>query len=450
MGKGKMVRINKVLIILLLLISFLLTGCSTSNKNEYVSQQSGPDSVNERWNEPEPDDTNKIGDEKTGGDKGEKVIDPEAASEIDKCDSIEVRISNMTVNEKIGQMFIVGFTSIEMDKELEDLLETRTPGGVILFKRNIKDSPRLLKLLNSIKMINKGREPLFISVDEEGGRVGRMPPELHALPSAESLGEYGDTEFTYELGAVLAQEVKAFGINMDFAPVLDIWSNPLNKVISDRAFGTTVETVSRHGIELMNGIQDNGIVPVVKHFPGHGDTSGDSHAELPAVNHSMDRLAGFELVPFQNAIDSNADAVMVGHLLVNNIDPENPATLSKAVMTDLLRNEMRFTGVVITDDMTMDAISKNYNIGEAVVKSVIAGSDIILVCHDYDKQAEAMDAVRAAVEKGIISEKRIDESVARILRLKDKYAIEDQTIEYIDIAEINKKIDGLMTRWYNK
>jgi beta-N-acetylhexosaminidase len=314
----------------------------------------------------------------------------------------------------------------------------------------VKSSEQLLELINSIKRTNRGREPLFISIDEEGGRVSRMPDALSDIPSAAAVGEYGDLTVTYGVGTLLADEIASFGFNLDFAPILDILSNPDNTVIKDRAFGNTAKAVSEHGTQLMKGIRDRGIIPVVKHFPGHGDTSVDSHSALPTVGHDMERLNGFELVPFRKAIDEKADAVMVAHLLMKNIDPGNPASMSKAVITDLLRNEMGFEGVVFTDDMTMGAIIKNYDIGDAAVNSVIAGSDVILVCHGYDKEKEAADAVRSAVETGYIDEARIDESVARILRLKAQYGLEDLIIDNVDIAGLNKKIDGQLAKWYNK
>ena len=226
---------------------------------------------------------------------------------------------------------------------------------------------------------------------------------------------------------------------MDFAPVLDILSNPKNTVIGDRAFGTDPLSVAEHGIQMMKGIRDEGVIAVVKHFPGHGDTEVDSHYGLPAVTHGMERLEGFELVPFRKALDEDADAVMVAHIVVGSLDPDLPASLSGPVITGLLRDKMGFDGVVITDDMTMGAIMENFDIGDAAVQSILAGSDIILVCHGYDKQKAAMDALKKAVGTGTVDEARIDRSVARILRLKDKYEITDNTLENADVNRINKK-----------
>lgn len=448
-------RLINTSVIVLLFFSLLLSGCGAiSDPRAGDSGINSPGSIDRDGNGNEQDRTKEL----QNGDGGNiepdssKPDDSEPGDEPprDADADIAARIKEMTLDEKIGQMFIVGFKGTKITQELHDMLETRTPGGVILFRSNIQTPEQTLELINSIKGINSGREPLFVCVDEEGGRVSRMPEALSDIPSAGSIGEYGDIQVAYDIGSLLAEEISSFGFNMNFAPVLDIMSNPDNTVISDRSFGNTAQVVTEHGIELMRGIRDKGIIPVVKHFPGHGDTLADSHSELPVVEYDMTRLTAFELIPFQKAVDENADAVMVAHLLMKKIDPKHPAAMSKAVITDLLRDQMGFQGVVVTDDMTMGAITINYDIGDAVVSSVIAGSDIILVCHGYDKQIEAIDAVRLAVETGYIEEARIDESVLRILRLKAKYGLEDRIIESVDTEGLNKKIDGQLAKWYNR
>jgi beta-N-acetylhexosaminidase len=455
--------------IIVLVLAVILSGCGASagDPGEETSGTNRPGSNITDGNGNQQDSTHDLQGSDDGNGENSGSVDPykgmpdgsEPGDDRpgdgrpgyeDDGNDIEVRIKEMTLDEKIGQMFIIGFEGKTISDELTDMLKTRAPGGVILFSSNVKSPEQLLDLINSIKSTNSGREPLFISVDEEGGRVSRMPESLTDIPSAASIGEYGDISISYEIGSLLAEEISSFGFNMDFAPVLDIFSNPDNKVISDRSYGNTAQAVSEHGIQLMKGIREKGVIPVVKHFPGHGDTVADSHKELPVVEHDMGRLTSSELVPFQRAVDENADAVMVGHLLMKAIDPENPAALSEAVITDLLRIQMGFAGVVMTDDMTMGAITKNYDIGDAVVSSVIAGSDIILVCHGYDNQIQAIDAVRSAVETGDIDEARIDESVARILRLKAKYGLEDRIIESVDIEGLNKKIDAQLVKWYNR
>jgi beta-N-acetylhexosaminidase len=231
---------------------------------------------------------------------------------------------------------------------------------------------------------------------------------------------------------------------MDFATVLDINSNPTNPVIGDRSFESDVAVVNNLGIKTMKGMIDSNIIPVVKHFPGHGDTSVDSHVGLPVVNKDLTQLNIFELMPFKEAIKNNVDAIMVSHILLNKLDVNFPASMSKIIINDILRQDLEFQGVVITDDMTMGAIIKNYDIGEASIKSINAGSDLVLVCHGFDNELKVINSLKAAVQNKIITEERLDESVFRILKLKEKYNINDATIGSPNIDEINNKIKDLL------
>lgn len=369
----------------------------------------------------------------------------EAQESETEPDPIEEQISKMTLEEKIGQMVIVGLDGYEMDENARSMINDYHVGGFILFGSNVKSSDQLLALINSLKKENTGSKvPLFISVDEEGGRINRMPGNIKNLPSNQKIGRINNGDFSYKIGGILAEEVKAFGFNMDFAPVLDIFSNPKNTVIGDRAFGSDADIVSKLGIQTMRGIRAGGVIPVVKHFPGHGDTIIDSHVGLPSVDYDMDRLNSFELVPFKAAIDDQADVVMVAHILLTKMDPEYPATLSKSVISGVLRNQLGFNGVVITDDMTMGAIVENYDIGEAAVKSVNAGSDIVLVCHEQGKRLEVVNALLKAAKEGTISELRLNESLYRILKLKGKYRLKDSIVDSVDTEEINSKIDAVL------
>ena len=363
---------------------------------------------------------------------------------------IRRQIAGMSLDEKIGQLFIVGFDGYKTDEKVRSMIQNNHVGGIILFRGNIKNAGQLLDMTNTLKSANsENRVPLFISVDEEGGRISRLPAELHKLPSNQSIGEVGSTAFSYEIGGILSEELRTFGFNLDFAPVLDIHSNPRNTVIGDRSFGNNAEIVTKLGIQTLKGIRDGGIIPVVKHFPGHGDTEVDSHVGLPSVSHELDRLKSLELVPFQEAVSQQADAVMVAHILLDRVDSENPASMSKRIITGLLRDEMGFDGVVMTDDMTMGAILQNYDIGEAAVKAILAGSDVILVCHGYDRQSAAIEAVRSAVGSGLIPADRIDGSVYRILKLKNKYGLTDavDSTKQINMEKLNRRIDTAINRY---
>ena len=421
-------------------------GVGTAEQSDATGTQTSQTAPGSPANDHSNISSNQPSDESNVG----KTADPEESPTKpgDGKDAVSNLISKMSMDEKIGQLFIVGFQGTVPDDMLIELIQQKHVGGAILFKRNIKGPEKLVSLNNSIKQINlkSNKVPLFISVDEEGGRISRMPGEVKTLPSASAIGKINSSDLSYEVGSLLALETKAFGFNMDFTPVLDIWSNPKNTVIGDRAFGTTPEIVVKNGIPVMEGIRDGGVIPVVKHFPGHGDTIVDSHVGMPTVDYDIERLKSFEWIPFQSAIENKADAVMIAHILIPKIDPENPATLSNTFITDILRGQMGFDGVVITDDMTMDAIDKNYNIGDASVKSLIAGSDILLVCHGYEAQMDAINAVISAVNDGLISEKRIDESVYRILMLKEKYHLSDQPSADVDLDSLNNKIDALSVK----
>lgn len=368
---------------------------------------------------------------------------------MNEVDSIKDKINSMSLEQKIGQLLIGGFNGYTVDSNTEKLIKENYLGGFILFQRNVKNSNQLLELTNTLKSLNKENiAPLFISADEEGGTVTRMPSEIKKLPSNYSIGKSNDENFSYNIGKTLGRELNAFGINMDYAPVLDINSNPNNPVIGIRSFGDNEDVVTRLGVKTMEGIKSQNVIPVIKHFPGHGDTSVDSHIGLPVVNYDLKRLNDFELVPFKAAIDAGADTVMTAHILLPKLDPKYPATLSYNIITNLLRKDMGFDGVVITDDMTMGAILKNYDIGDAAVKALNAGADIILVSHKYENIQKVISSIKESVLNKTITEDRINESVYRILSLKEKYKLTDNKINSVDVNEINKLITDILNKKY--
>jgi beta-N-acetylhexosaminidase len=417
-------NIRKIIIGMLLIIILAFAGCSIGIQDK--------------------DSDNSNNQHKGASEIKEPSKDNKQQPDIE-IDPIKEQINSMTIEEKVGQMVIVGVDGYTVDNNATAMIEKHHVGGFILFGRNVQNAEQLLTLINSLKIANsKNNVPLFISVDEEGGRVSRMPDELVKLPSNKTIGQINSENLSYKIGSLLAEEIKAFGFNMNFAPVLDVNSNPQNPVIGDRSFGSDEKVVSRLGVQTMVGLQANYVIPVVKHFPGHGDTSVDSHIGLPFIGHDMNRLASLELVPFKKAIDNQADAVMIAHILLSKIDAKNPASLSKTIITYILREQLGFKGVVITDDMTMGAIVENYNIGEAAILSVNAGSDIILVCHGYDNAAGVIDALIKAVEEGVIKMERINESVYRVLELKNKYKLTDDVIGSVDVEKINKRIKSVL------
>lgn len=344
--------------------------------------------------------------------KNEKNIEPSIDYKI-----VE-KIDKMTLDEKIGQMILSGFNGTCFNEELNTLLNDLKVGGVILFSRNIEDSKQLKKLTSDIIDTNQDI-PLFISIDEEGGRVSRLPKDIKKFESSKSIGDRGDEKYAYENGRGIGEILKKYNINMNFAPVLDIYSNPKNTVIGDRAFGDNEKVVSSMGIATMKGLKDENVIPVIKHFPGHGDTEVDSHLGLPIVEKNLKQLNELELIPFNKAIENGVGAIMVSHILIKEIDDKYPATLSYNLINNILRNDMKFENIVITDDMLMKAITDYISIEEASVKSIKAGTDIILIGSDVNKTESVIERIKLAVANNEISEERIDKSVYRILKQKE-------------------------------
>jgi beta-N-acetylhexosaminidase len=335
----------------------------------------------------------------------------------------------MTLEQKVGQMILAGIEGKKIDSSMKKMIAEQHVGGIIFYKNNFSDLEGSVRLVNELKKANKGNSaPLFISVDQEGGKVSRLPKEFEAIPNADKVGRTGDPELAKEMGVLLSKELNLMGFNMNFAPVLDINSNPKNPVIGSRSFGKDAELVSKMGIAVMKGLHEGGTIPVVKHFPGHGDTSVDSHLDLPIVDKSTKQLETLEWVPFRAAIENGTEAVMVAHILFPLIDPDAPASFSKIIINEQLRGTLGFEGVVITDDMTMGAIADHYGIEEAAVKSVQAGSDILLIAHGYNTERKVYDKLLQSVRSGQLSESRIDDSVRRILALKRKYRLSDELV----------------------
>ncbi|MEH7109609.1 beta-N-acetylhexosaminidase [Bacillus sp. JJ1764] len=358
-----------------------------------------------------------------------------------KRDIIEDQLNKMTLNEKIGQMIISGIDGTSLTSSTKELVTQYKLGGFILFKPNVKDTTKLVSLTNALKTANtQNKVPLFISVDQEGGRVNRMPNSILNTPAVRAIGNLNNEKYSYNIGKVIGRELSVFGFNTDFAPVLDIQTNINNTVIGDRSFGSDSQLVSKLGISMMKGIKTNGIIPVVKHFPGHGDTSVDSHLELPVVLNDLARLKRVELVPFVNSFKANADMVMVAHILVKKVDPLYPASLSKPIIQDLLRNQLGFRGVIITDDVTMGAIIKHYSLRDAVIRSINAGSDMVLVGHGKENAVSVYNSLLSAVKNKSISMERINNSVYRILSLKNKYNITNNKVVPVNIVELNSQI----------
>jgi beta-N-acetylhexosaminidase len=317
-----------------------------------------------------------------------------------------------TLDRDVASLFCVGFEGTTPSPEILELIR-RGVGGVILFARNVEQAEQVAELTAALKRA-AGR-PLLVSVDQEGGRVARLraPQGFTELPPMRALGQAGDERLAFETGALLGRELRAVGVDQDYAPVVDVDTNPLNPVIGDRSLGRDPALVGRLGAALARGLQSEGVAACAKHFPGHGDTSLDSHLDLPKLPHAMARLEAVELPPFTALARAGVAAVMTAHVVFEPLDPDRPATLSPAVMR-LLRERCGFTGCCVSDALEMAAIAGHFPLEVAAPGAVAAGVDQLLVCRAAEVQHRAIDLVRAAVEDGRIPRARLEEARGRV------------------------------------
>ena len=329
----------------------------------------------------------------------------------------------LATRRDIGQFLIGSMPGTTIPAELRSLAREFDLGGVILFSRNIEAPEQVAELSAESEALGRAM-PAWVSVDQEGGRVARLKEPFTKWPPMATLGRAGkESEALAERFArALAEELLAVGITLDYAPVLDIHTNPKNPVIGDRALAERAEDVARLGRVIIRGLQDAGLAACGKHFPGHGDTSTDSHFELPLVEHELERLRAIEFEPFRAAMAEQVAFIMTAHVLVPSLDEKRPATLSPHVVQKLLREELKFEGVILSDDLEMKAVSAQYAVPDAAVDAIRAGCDAVLVCQgDVDLQARTLEALVKAVESGEIPAKRCDDAFMRLKRVKQRF-----------------------------
>lgn len=354
-----------------------------------------------------------------------------------------MKIEELSLEEKIGQMFMVGLEG-KTSSEITNLIKQKKIGGVVLYKKNYSTYDEMIKLINNIKYENRQNPiPIFISIDQEGGRVNRMPPEILNLKSATRLANTKNVEILKNSGKIIGEMLNKTGISMNYAPVLDIRKFKEKHPIGDRCYGENKEDVSKYAIEVMKEMQNEGVIPVIKHFPGHGLTKKDSHFRIPKITEKVEILEKEDMVPFQKAIKENAEAIMVGHLVIKDIDKKYPASLSKKVIQKYLIEKYNYKGLIITDDLKMMAIRLHYNMKRAVVRAIEAGNDIIMIGLPYKKIKKIIKYITKKVKKGKIKEERINLSVEKIMKIKEKYNIRDKEVDGFLSIEINKKIKQL-------
>ncbi|WP_395838929.1 beta-N-acetylhexosaminidase [Archangium violaceum] len=331
---------------------------------------------------------------------------------------VEGLMARLSLEDKVGQLMMVGFAGTEVDGSVEELVRGRRVGGVCLFKRNIEDSEQVARLNDGLRRLLADGIPPFLALDQEGGNVVRVRDGVVVLPGNMALGATRSTELAYAAGHAQGEDLKRLGFNMNLAPVLDVNLNPRNPVIGIRSYGDSVPLVSELGRAFVRGQQDAGLVTVAKHFPGHGSTDADSHKSLPVMSESREEVLA-QMEPFRVVIQDGLDGLMTAHVAVPSLTGDDlPATVHPEVLGGLLRQRLGFDGLVLTDELEMDAIAQRYGVGRAAVMAVNAGADMVLVPWRAEKKKEVYEALRAAAWSEDIPRARLDDAVRRILTAK--------------------------------
>lgn len=345
-------------------------------------------------------------------------------------EDVQAILSQMDIREKIYQLFIVtpeqligsGSSITAMDESLRQALAEYPVGGIVFFKENLLDPAQTSALL--AEMQSASRVGLFLSVDEEGGSVSRLAsnPQMGMVDfdTMNKIGATGNTGLAYQVGCTIGSEIRELGFNLDFAPVADTYLNPQNQVVLDRSFSSDPAVVAQMVSAAVRGFQNSGMICTLKHFPGHGSTPGDSHTEKAVSDKSVEELEKSDFIPFRAGIDVGAPVVMVGHISCPQIDPNLPASLSYRIVTELLRNQLGFEGLIVTDALRMQSVTSVYASDYAAVEAFCAGCDLLLMPMDFQAAA---DALLNAVNSGRITQERLDESVRKIIELKIQYGI---------------------------
>ncbi len=314
-----------------------------------------------------------------------------------------------------GELLMVGIPGPTLDPDTRRQLIALGTRGVVLFRRNLRtpaDARRLCTALHGL------RPDMLIAIDHEGGRVNRLPPPFTAFPSAATISATGSAQMAFRVGRAIGRELASVGVDLDFAPDLDVLTHPRNRVIGDRAFGTAPATVARLGLAFARGLRAAGITPCAKHFPGHGGTRGDSHMVLPRVTRTRSDLLRTDVAPFRAAIAARIPCLMTAHVVYGGLDPANPASLSPTIVAGLLRRQLGFRGVVVSDDLEMGALSRRLPPEESAARAIAAGSDLLLVCSNLDVARRARQGLAEALQTGTIPASRFRDALARTRRLR--------------------------------
>ncbi len=339
----------------------------------------------------------------------------------------------------IGQTLFVGLSSTSLKEEEKSFLVENNIGGVILFDRNIENPEQLFNLILDIQKLRPqmpSQQTFFIGIDMEGGRVQRLKAPFTVWPAMKNIGELDSPSLGFKFGEAMGNELRSIGINVDFAPCVDVLTNPSNEIIGDRAFSTDSEMVAKLSSSVVRGFIKSGIIPCSKHFPGHGNTLLDSHEELPVEEKTLEELSQVELPPFKRSFRARLDLVMTAHILYPKIDPDWPATMSEIIIKKIAREQLGYRNLVISDDLEMKALSQ-WTQEEISVQSLKAGCNILLYCHELEAPARGLDAAIQAVENGKLSKETVQENYKMVLDLKKRRL---DTLESVTFDEAKKMI----------
>src|SRR6266705_5909702 len=355
-----------------------------------------------------------------------RIKRPLNVMDIEKSEHMNTYTDGMSLEEQIGQVLMVGFWGNTPSQEIIDLIQHYHAGSIILLSRNVRAAQQVLELTRSLQMIAKQARhpyPLLIAIDQENGIVQRLGEAATIFPGNMALGAIDSEEIAYKVALATGQELKALGINMNLAPVVDVNNNSANPVIGVRSFGEDPQQVARLGAATVKGYLAAGILSCLKHFPGHGDTAIDSHLALPTIPHTLERLEALELVPFRSGIEAGAESVMIAHVSFPALTGQDtlPATLSSTIVRGLLREQLAFNGIILSDCMEMKAISETFGTERAAVMALQAGVDLVLVSHQYRQQRGSIEAIQAAVQAYELSPQAVQQAAERVLRLKASY-----------------------------
>jgi beta-N-acetylhexosaminidase len=358
----------------------------------------------------------------------------------------EDRLLNTTLelselDQKIGRLFMVGIPGPSLDEATEALIRDYNLGGIILFSRNIEDPTQISRLCRDIQstaMKHHGA-PLFLAVDQEGGRVARLREPFTIFPGNSAIGmDDRPVERAMEFGLITAREMKIVGLNMNFAPVVDVLRGVPEKHLAGRTFGEGADMVALLGRTVVRSLQENGIMAVVKHFPGLGRANIDPHFHLPRIEAEIEEISEINLPPFKAAIEEGVSAIMTSHAIYPALDPERPATLSADILTQLLRTEMGFDGLIITDDLEMGAIARHWGVAKGALASFEAGADILLICERQENLLESLTLIRSRLLRDEISFRRLDQSIERIMQARSRFLGHGEEISLTRVEEYFK------------